>query len=491
MSKSIISRFSVTLAAVLCCGCSAPAQPTAADERPSLSPGQETSVAAAVNEPAENLWTRRTGEDWPAFLGPRGDGTSTETGVDPQLWKPHPPLLWSMPLGISYGGPTLVAGRLLQFDRFGQAERLTCCNAETGQELWRRESQVDYEDMYGYNNGPRCSPVVSDDLVYTYGVAGQLTCCRLSDGKTVWQKDTLADYGVVQNFFGIASTPYAFDNLLLVMIGGSPEASRRLPAGQLGGVKPNGTAIVAFDKATGREAYRLGDELASYSSLAVRDIAGKPTALAFLRGGLLAWDPATGQELFNFPWRASSLESVNAASPITLGDKILLSEAYEIGSALLEVKDQQPTVVWRDSGPLRQHAFRAHWSTPVLAGDFLFGSSGRNQPDSDFRCIRISDGELRWSDRRHERSSVLLVDGCLVVLGEYGRLELMRANETKLDVVARVELNEMKDAKDNQPLIDYPCWAAPVLSHGLLYVRGNRRLLCFELIPESPVRAPN
>jgi hypothetical protein len=33
------------------------------------------------------------------------------------------------------------------------------------------------------------------------------------------------------------------------------------------------------------------------------------------------------------------------------------------------------------------------------------------------------------------------------------------------------------------PGLEYPCWAPPVLSHGLLYVRGRGRLLCLELIP--------
>ncbi len=33
------------------------------------------------------------------------------------------------------------------------------------------------------------------------------------------------------------------------------------------------------------------------------------------------------------------------------------------------------------------------------------------------------------------------------------------------------------------PLLEYPCWAAPILSHGLLYVRGKDRLVCLEVIP--------
>jgi outer membrane protein assembly factor BamB len=176
---------------------------------------------------------------------------------------------------------------------------------------------------------------------------------------------------------------------------------------------------------------------------------------------------------------------------VTAADRILLSEAYEIGSSLLEVKQGQPQVVWQDSGSLRQHAFRAHWSTPVLVDGFLFGTSGRNQPDSDFRCIRMSDGALQWADRRHERSSVLLVDNHLVVLGESGRLELMRADSNKLNVVAKSELNEITDTRDHKPLLEYPCWAAPVLSHGLLFVRGNQRLICMELIEDRAVMDAN
>lgn len=431
------------------------------------------------------IGTRQAGEDWPAFLGPRGDGSSAEKGVAPELWKPHPPIKWTMKLGVSYGGPTIAKGRLLQFDRFGDEERLTCFHAETAEELWRAGSRVAYEDMLGYNNGPRCSPIVDGDYIYTFGVSGQLTCWQLNDGKRIWQKDTMKEFGVVQNFFGTASAPYVYKDLLLVMLGGSPPDSQLVPAAQLDRVKPNGSAVVAFNKLTGKEAYRVGNDLSSYSSMTVREINGKATGLAFLRSGLMAWEPESGKVIFNFPWRASERYSVNAAQPVTRDNQILISEAYEIGSSLLSVTGGKPKPVWQDSGTsLRKHAFRAHWSTPVWVGDYLYGCSGRNQPDADFRCIRMSDGKLQWAERRHERSSVLLVDGYLIVLGEYGRLELVKSNPEKFDVVASANLNQINDPKDKQALLEYPCWAAPVLSHGLLYIRGNDRMICLELIPE-------
>ncbi|MEM7474443.1 MAG: PQQ-binding-like beta-propeller repeat protein, partial [Planctomycetota bacterium] len=316
-------------------------------------------------------------------------------------------------------------------------------------------------------------------------VAGQLSCVNLEDGKLLWTKNLNDEYRVIQNFFGVASTPYVFQDLLLVMVGGSPEDSLRVPPGRLNYVKPNGSAIVAFDKKTGKEKYRLGDDLASYVSMTVRNIEGKATGLAFLRSGLIAFDPSSGKQLFEFPWRAESLESVNAALPVTRGDEILLSETYEIGSVLLRVQDGTPEVIRKDEGSYRELSFRAHWSTPVLVDGFLYGCSGRNRPDCDFRCVRWSDGEVQWTVRKHERSSVLVADGYLIVLGEHGNLELVRPTPEKLDVVAQVDLGSIADPSDGKALLTYPCWAAPILSHGDLYLRGKDRLLCMELIPKD------
>jgi outer membrane protein assembly factor BamB len=446
---------------------------------------QPTKVAEAPR--ALPTPVRTAGEDWPVFLGPRGDGSSSETGVDPKRWRPIPPVVWSIPLGVSYGAPTIAAGKLFQFDRYGDFERLTCYAAETGQELWQSQSEVRYDDRYGYNNGPRCSPIVDGKLVYLYGVTGNLSCVDSDNGQVVWSNDLNSDYGVVPNFFGVASNPCIFENLLLVMVGGSTPQTRGLPTERLAQVKPDGTAVVAFDKLTGNEVYRVGAGLASYASLTVKQIDGQSTGLAFLRDGLMGWEPSSGQLLFEFPWRAPMLESVNAALPVVSGEHVLISEAYEVGSALLRLKHgHPPSVVWKDGGPRSRCRFRAHWSTPVVVDGFLYGCSGRNGPDTDFRCVRLADGEVMWTDRDRDRqrSSLLLVDGYLIVFGETGTLELIRPSPEKLEVLARADLSQIADPQSGEPLVDYPCWAAPVLSHGLLYLRGNRSLVCLDLIPQ-------
>ena len=245
-------------------------------------------------------------------------------------------------------------------------------------------------------------------------------------------------------------------------------------------MKPAGSAIVAFDKRTGTEIYRVGNDLASYASLTVQQVSGKPTGLAFLRGGVLAWDPETGEKRFEMPWRAGMLESVNAAVPITDGGQVMISESYEIGSAMLDSTSSPWKVVWQDGGPRHRCRFRAHWATPVLVDGYVYGCSGRNAPDSDFRCIRWQDGKVMWAVRQHERSSVTAIDGFMIVLGEYGRLQLVRTNPDKFELIAESDLSQV--ISDGSPVLEYPCWAAPVISRGRMYLRGKDQLVCFQLI---------
>ena len=120
----------------------------------------------------------------------------------------------------------------------------------------------------------------------------------------------------MQNFFGVGSTPLVEKDLLIVQIGGSPPDSPTIHSGRVQG---SGSAVVAFDKRTGEVRYRLSDELASYASPVVADVAGIRLGFAFVRGGLLAFDPSVGTERFFFPWKAARLESVNASTPVVCG----------------------------------------------------------------------------------------------------------------------------------------------------------------------------
>ena len=409
--------------------------------------------------------------DWPTLLGPTRDGVSPEKGIIKPWPKEGLKKLWECDLGIGYAPPVVAGGKLFHFDRFDDNARLTCRDATTGKQLWKFEYTVDYEDRYGYEPGPRACPVVDGERVYLHGVEGMVYCLKTDDGKELWKVDTKAKYNFQQNFFGVGSVPLVDGDLLIVPVGGSAKGPR--PA-DFRDVKPNGTGFVAFDKMTGKVKYETGDELASYSSPVVATIDGKRTALYFARSGLVGFDPQTGKTMFRHPWRAKVEESVNAANPVVVGDKVLLTECYGPGAAFIDLKGGKPREIWTDAEKDRfDRALACHWSTPIHVNGFVYGSSGREGAEAEMRCVELATGDVKWAKRKTLRCTYLLVDGHLISLAEHGLLTLIKVNPEKYDEASRYEV----------PELSYPCWAPPVSSNGILYVRGKGKLVALELMP--------
>jgi len=449
--------------------------------------------AAAGDAPGPS----RPGDDWERFLGPRVDAHSREK-IRTDWGEDGPPVVWHRKVGEGYGAPSISRGRLFVFDRVKDEARLTALRSDTGENLWQETYTTDYEDYYNYSVGPRSTPLVDGERVYVFGVEGRLRAHDVTDGHVLWEVDTAKRYGVVQNFFGVASTPVVEDDLLIVHVGGSPPGSPKIHSGE---VKGNGTGLVAFDKRTGKERWRATDELASYASPLVVTVGGRRRGFAFTRGGLVGFEPANGAVDFFFPWRARKLESVNAATPVVVGDTVFVTEAYGPGGALVRVTDDGYEVVWKD--PPRGKSLPSHWSTPVYHDGVLYGSSGESSGEAELRAVEHLTGKVLWSVPGLGRSTLLYADGHFLVLTEYGRLLLVKANKERYELVAEHDYGtqegkpgEMsassvqsaaKTAVDERPAerptLRFPAWNAPVLSHGYLYLRGKDQLICLDLAP--------
>ncbi len=424
------------------------------------------------------------GADWPHFLGPTSDGKSSETGILTD-WPPEgPPIVWTRPLGTGYGVGSVADGRFYQFDRHGDQARLDCLDSQTGELIWEFEHPSDYEDLLGYNNGPRSSPVIDGDRVYIHGAEGMLHCLRTEDGSIVWKVDTFEQFGVVQNYFGVGSSPVVHGELLIVLIGGSPAECDGLGRFDLDRVIGDGSGIVAFDKRSGKVRYAITDELASYSTPTLAVINHRPWCFVLARGGLVGFNPTSGKVDFHYPWRSRLRDSVNASTPVVFGDQVFLSEGYGPGSSLLAVRPGGYDLVWSDP-TTRQKAMKAHWNTPIFHEGYLYGSSGRQAPDAELRCVQWSTGKVMWSQPRLGWTSLTYVDGHFICLSGDGVLRLVRATETAYTLAAESILRE---TADGPRLLKPPAWSAPILSRGLLYVRGDDRLVCLRLIPKAGSR---
>jgi hypothetical protein len=389
------------------------------------------------------------GEDWPQFLGPRRTGTSLETGLLKEWPKEGPPLVWERPMGEGYGAPVTSRGRVVLFHRIDDEEVVECLDAEGGAEaLWRYAYPTRYADQYGYNGGPRSSPTVAGDYVFTYGAEGVLTCLDFDSGARVWQRRVNDEYRVPQGFFGAGTAPVVEEQLVLLNVGG-----------------PDGAGVVAFDAATGATVWRTSDDGASYSTPIVGTVSDERLAIFHTAEGLLVLEASTGQERFRYPFRSKIYESAIAATPVLVGDIVFLSATYEVGAVALRLGADGLEEVWRD-----EEAMQSHWATCIYHQGFLYGMDGRHEMGSNFRCIEFMTGKVQWTaDKGLGRACFILADGHLIAIGERGELALIEVNTERYVERCRARV------------LRYPVWTPPVLSHGLLYLRNERMMKCLSL----------
>jgi hypothetical protein len=111
--------------------------------------------------------------DWPMFLGPTADGISQETELRDNWPTNGPPQLWAKDIGTGYSAPSLRGETLILHHRLGNEEIIEALQAADGKPIWKFSYPSFYRDPFGYNNGPRCTPLLSETHCYTFGVEGK------------------------------------------------------------------------------------------------------------------------------------------------------------------------------------------------------------------------------------------------------------------------------------------------------------------------------
>jgi outer membrane protein assembly factor BamB len=291
---------------------------------------------------------------------------------------------------------------------------------------------------------------------------------------------------------------------LIVLVGGQPDAGVVAFRATTGDVVWQTVGKATWDGIEtdwpNEPKYRwTGEEMSvSYSSPIAATIHGKRQILCLMRQGLVSVDPGNGQVNFRYWFCSRDHESVTAARPVVIGDRIFISAAYRVGSALLEVNRacDDVKVLWRNRTNML-----AHWSTPIYRDGFLYGFSGRHEPEGELRCLDIATGKVVWSTRGYEgntdqfgidrrtgeivnrssgeivafpyfgRGSLTLTGDRCLVLGERGTLALAQLSPRGYKELARASFKDIK----------YPVWPSPVLAGTRVYLRDENTLLCLEL----------
>lgn len=387
--------------------------------------------------------------EWPQFLGPDRNGT-TPDAVSADWGADGPARKWRIEAGAGFAGPVVAGSRAVLFQQDGADDVLTAVDAASGKTLWQQRKSTSFVDPMGSGDGPRGTPCISGGRVFTFSADGRLGCFELSDGKPRWTVDTRAQFKSDAGFFGSACSPLVVGRQVLLNIGGQA-----------------GAGLVAFDVDTGKVSWKLKDQEAGYASPVPLPGPGAPVALFFNREGLVGVNLPAGTERFAFPWRSSMSASVNAASPVVVGDEIFLTASYGAGAVLLRRRGAVLETVW--SG---DESLSAHFATPVVRDGFLYGFHGRQERGAELRCVEWATGRVRWSQEGLGAGTVALAGDSLVVLLESGELLVVRATPDAFKPVARAQV------------LGRVARAPFALADGALFARDSRHWVCVDLSPK-------
>lgn len=385
--------------------------------------------------------------DWPQWRGPNRDGISTETGWSTAWPKEGLKQVWKAEVGAGYGTVSVAKGRLYVMGNTADKDTLYCLDAGTGKQVWQYTYDCAAKDPNGYH-GTRCTPTVDGELVFGTSRHGHLFCLSTADGKLKWSKEFGKDFGSKTPTWGFSLSPLVEGDLLIVETGG-PEAS-----------------IVAFNKKTGEQVWKSGSAPAAYSSPIAYTLNGERCVAVFSAQGATGRRLSDGKELWSFPWKTSY--DVNAATPIIDGSKVFVSSGYGVGCGLYDISANPPKELWKNKN------MRNHVNSCVLWKGHLYGFD-----EGSLKCLDFATGEVKWSEGKYGKGSLMIADGKLLLYGEKGQLGLAELSPEAYKEMAFVQALEVRSS--------YPggaakqTWAAPVLANGKIYCRSQDDLVCLDV----------
>lgn len=402
------------------------------------------------------------GEDWPQWRGPNRDGWWKAEGLMDKLPEGQLPIAWSIPIGPGYAGPTVSDGRVYVMDRLAddQRERILCCDSKTGQSLWEHQYSATYE--ISYKAGPRASVTVDRGIAFAVGAMGHFHALDAASGKVIWQRDLNREYDINMPIWGIAASPLVYMDLVIQQVAGS-----------------GGACMVAFDRSSGKEAWRALNERAGYSSPIIIRQAGQDVLVCWTGESLSGLDPLSGKLYWSEPMPPTKMP-IGIATP-SLDENMLFVSSFYDGSLMVRLATDKLAIekVWRRIGPneIKTDSLHAMIGTPIVSGGYVYGVDSYGQ----FRCLDARNGERVWESQeavpRERWSTVHMVreKNRVWMFNERGELMIARLSPEKLEILGRCQVIEPTTVQLNQR--GGVCWTHPAFAEQSIFVRNDTRMV--------------
>lgn len=382
--------------------------------------------------------------DWPQFLGPNRDSSTPDKFA---AWKDVPKVVWKKAVGEAHSSPVVANGLVYVFAKVDkqEAESLTAFDAKTGEEKWTKSyERAKFTPPFG--NGPRGTPTVVGDRVYTLGSTGLLTAWDAKTGEQKWQTDTLKEFGAKNLFFGVSTSPTVVGKNVIVMVGGK------------------GSGVVGVEAETGKTVWQSTSDRASYASPIV--VGDKTPELVFLTGDhVRSLTADLGKEVWKHPFVDALLES--STTPVKAGDLYVVG-SVKSGSVAVRVKGTEVEEVWKNE------KLTCYFSTPVLVGDHLYMVNGEAKfPGGTLvmRCVEAKTGKVAWEQKdvgTYHAAFIKTGDGKLLLHDDKGNLKLIEPSAKGY--------KELASSK-----VCGTTWAHPAISDGKIFVRDDKTLYCLQV----------
>jgi outer membrane protein assembly factor BamB len=416
-------------------------------------------------------------EDWPQWLGPNRDSVWTETGILETFPAAGPKVLWRQPVGGGFAGPAVADGRVLvvdyltaeppvpsasRRDKLAGTERVLCFSAANGQLLWKHEYDRPYHISYA--TGPRVTPTIDEDRVYTLGAEGNLICLRVADGTVVWSRDLPKDYGFETPTWGCASHPLVDGQKLICLVGGQ------------------GSIVVAFDKFTGRELWRaLSAKETGYSAPVIIQAGSLRQLIIWHADAVNSLDPETGKLYWSQPLLPDWAMSI--ATPRSDGTFLFVG-AVVMKSMLLKLAADRPAadVVWYGKKGL---GIAPTMSTPFLESGHMYGVDR----EGELRCVSLATGEQLWTtyaatttgDRTDNATAFLVKQADrFFIFNELGELVIARLTPSRYHELSRAKIIEPTVTSYGRSIV----WSHPAFAQRCIFARNDREIVCTSLAAE-------
>lgn len=368
--------------------------------------------------------------DWPRWRGPDGSGISAEKD-----WKPQalaaPKLKWKAALGQGYAAVSIVGKSLYTTGHQGGNDIVYGLDAESGKETWRHA----YPCGPGNNGypGPRATPVVDGDSVYTMSREGHAFCLDAATGKVKWQKHLAREHKAGVPTWGLAGSPLVFGNSVIYNAM---------------------THGLALDKTTGAKVWESPAGVGGYAAPVRFTHKGKEAVAIFGAKDVYVVDASTGEKLLSHPWQTQ--HDVNASDPIAFDGKLFISSGYGRGAALLDLSGKQAKAVWETK------EMRCHFASAVYLDGHLYGVDD-NTGSGKLKCLDVKNGSTKWTSKKNGYENLMVAAGRILSIDKNGELAAVEASPAGFKELAKGGVL----GKGSQN------WTAPVLANGLLYCRNS------------------